>query len=463
MFDLKSFSDDRLVDWMKEFVSKLKSHSSSLGVSDSEVDSVDRDYMSMSKLVTEERRIQRADVDPQIKQEYTNYKDLVKNGPSDELKKKFPTVFTSTATKTAPGVIPRVFEFAERLNKRSDISHDMKEKLGIAGLNADSMKDAITDQGQFGEWFGNFVHGVKEHQTRLNVSDSELKSLESDYQASHHLVKSTETAQEEGASGSILNQLMGYKDLIVNGPSDGLKRAVPGILGMFAAPGILSRVTGTIDKLKGKPRFDELIGKDMGISGVERAREAVGAGAGARASTGARHGAGPGHERPVESGGGKWKWILPVLALLGIGLLMWGLSSRKPHQVAYQTPKMPKVTTPAVPGSGPSTKATKPKPSATTAAALAVSDMRFVPGAKGGTLAWTTNKPATGQIEYGKTPSYELGRAPKTLNTGDKYFVTKHNTGLQGLSPGTKYYVRAIAQDKAGKKAMSKPYSFTLP
>jgi hypothetical protein len=478
MFDLKSFSDDRLVDWMKEFVNKLKSHASALGISNSEVDSVDRDQTSMSRLVTEGKRLDRTDVDPQIRREYANYKELIKNGPSDELQTRFPSVFTSTATKAAPGVIPRVQEFVKNLQQKSSLSPSMAERLGIVGPSADSLKNAMDNQPRFTDWLGNLVRGVKEHQSQLGVNNSELKSLEDDYQTSQHLVRGMETARGQGASGGILNQLMGYKDMIVNGPSDGLKRVVPGILGMFVAPGIISRVMKFIDQLKGKPRFEELVGRPMGISeaaepAAERARETVGTGTRSRTSTEARYGAGPSprQERPRS---GLGRWLLPLLALLFIGgLIIWGLLSRRAPEVA-RTPTAPRTTVPAAPGAGPSERprqpaaeprqpATKPSQPAAVAAPLTISNMRFEPNVNGGALAWTTNRPATGQIEYGRTPSYELGRAPRTISMDAEHFVTNHNTGLQGLSPGTRYYVRATAQDKAGKRATSQPYSFTAP
>lgn len=435
MFDLQSLGDDRLKDWLQDFVYKLKSHAAALGLTNSEVDSVDRDSTSVSKLVTEEKELQRSDADPQIKQEFGKYKELVKNGPSDELKAKFPAVFTSTAMLAAPGVIERVRAFVVTLQQKPGFTHDIAEKLGLGDMSAEALK---ADQPAFTERLGDLVQGVKEHQGELDVSDSHLKSLESDYQASHHLVKSTEAAEQQGASGDLLEKLTSYKDMVVNGPSDRLKMAVPGILGMLAAPGILSRVTGLIDQLKGKPQFDELIGKDMGISeaaepAVERAREAVGAGAPHTPETGSR--------------GGSWKWFLPALA--AFGLLLWGLSTMKAPQTAYHKRSIPAVT-----GAGPAAK---------TAEAFAISDLRFAPDPKGAVLSWTTNVPATGQVEYGLTPSYELGVSPKTVSMDDKSMVSSHNFALQGLRSGTRYYVRAISKDKAGHQVMSKPYSFVAP
>ena len=62
------------------------------------------------------------------------------------------------------------------------------------------------------------------------------------------------------------------------------------------------------------------------------------------------------------------------------------------------------------------------------------------------TISWTTDEPATSQVEYGKTTSC-WSRTP--LN---KELVTSHSVTLAGLETGTTYYFRAKSKDAGGNE-----------
>lgn len=70
-------------------------------------------------------------------------------------------------------------------------------------------------------------------------------------------------------------------------------------------------------------------------------------------------------------------------------------------------------------------------------------------------ITWTTDEPATSQVEYGKTTSYG-NQTPL-----DSALVTSHSVDLSGLSPGTTYHYRVKSKDAAGNSAVSGDKTFT--
>ncbi|MCP4895848.1 MAG: hypothetical protein GY906_02645, partial [bacterium] len=71
------------------------------------------------------------------------------------------------------------------------------------------------------------------------------------------------------------------------------------------------------------------------------------------------------------------------------------------------------------------------------------------------TIAWTTDEPATTQLEYG--PSSALGR----FSLRDPTLTLNHEMLLDGLDPATTYYFRAHSQDYAGNESESSTHAFT--
>jgi len=72
------------------------------------------------------------------------------------------------------------------------------------------------------------------------------------------------------------------------------------------------------------------------------------------------------------------------------------------------------------------------------------------------TISWTTNEPATSQVEYGKTTAYGL----TTLL--DSELVTSHSVSLTGLDPGSTYHFIVKSEDLAGNNAISDDYTFII-
>jgi peroxiredoxin len=62
-------------------------------------------------------------------------------------------------------------------------------------------------------------------------------------------------------------------------------------------------------------------------------------------------------------------------------------------------------------------------------------------------ITWTTNEPATGQVQYGKTETY----GSSTLL--DTKLTTSHTVTLTGLDDGTTYNFQVISKDSSGNEA----------
>ena len=74
-----------------------------------------------------------------------------------------------------------------------------------------------------------------------------------------------------------------------------------------------------------------------------------------------------------------------------------------------------------------------------------ITNVQSAPGATSATITWTTNEPATTQVEYDtiNTPSHSLFKTDSTL-------TTSHSITLTGLSPSTVYYYRVWSVDAVG-------------
>jgi hypothetical protein len=70
------------------------------------------------------------------------------------------------------------------------------------------------------------------------------------------------------------------------------------------------------------------------------------------------------------------------------------------------------------------------------------------------TIVWTTNEPASSQVEYGVTSGYG---SSTTLTPA---LVTAHSQAMSGLQPSTLYYLRVTSRDAAGNVATSTGFSF---
>jgi hypothetical protein len=72
-------------------------------------------------------------------------------------------------------------------------------------------------------------------------------------------------------------------------------------------------------------------------------------------------------------------------------------------------------------------------------------------------VTWSTNEPATSQVEYGATTAYgQRSVANATL-------LTTHREPLSGLSPGTTYHLRVLSADAAGNRSSSSDLTVVIP
>ena len=70
-------------------------------------------------------------------------------------------------------------------------------------------------------------------------------------------------------------------------------------------------------------------------------------------------------------------------------------------------------------------------------------------------ITWTTDEPATSQVEYGKTESYG------NQTTLDPDLVTSHSVNLSGLTVNTLYHYRVKSKDASNNLAVSADKTFT--
>jgi phosphodiesterase/alkaline phosphatase D-like protein len=71
------------------------------------------------------------------------------------------------------------------------------------------------------------------------------------------------------------------------------------------------------------------------------------------------------------------------------------------------------------------------------------------------TVTWTTNEPATSQVQYGTSTSYG------TLTPRDASLVTNHSVQFSPPQRRVLYHYRVISTDAAGNTAVSPDFTFT--
>ena len=79
-------------------------------------------------------------------------------------------------------------------------------------------------------------------------------------------------------------------------------------------------------------------------------------------------------------------------------------------------------------------------------------------------IDWSTNEPASTQVEYGPTNAYGSLQpaAPADDPTGGQSLgIVTHSVVLTGLTPNTTYHYRVKSMDKAGNLAVSEDKTFT--
>ncbi len=84
-----------------------------------------------------------------------------------------------------------------------------------------------------------------------------------------------------------------------------------------------------------------------------------------------------------------------------------------------------------------------------------LSGFSATPSVSSATVAWSTDKVANSQVEYGLTTAYG------SLTTLDGSMVTAHSEAMTGLSAATLYHCRVRSTDASGNLAVSGDYTFT--
>lgn len=86
-----------------------------------------------------------------------------------------------------------------------------------------------------------------------------------------------------------------------------------------------------------------------------------------------------------------------------------------------------------------------------------ISDVNSSVGQMQCTITWTTDQPATSQVEYGETTAYGM--------TSPVYssMVTSHSVTLSGLSPSTTYHYVVHSRDSCDRDGVSTDQTFTTP
>jgi phosphodiesterase/alkaline phosphatase D-like protein len=79
-------------------------------------------------------------------------------------------------------------------------------------------------------------------------------------------------------------------------------------------------------------------------------------------------------------------------------------------------------------------------------------------------INWTTNEPASTQVQYGLTQNYDKAEPTQPLDDptgGTSLGVIDHAVVLKDLQPNTTYNYRVKSKDKAGNEAISDDKTFT--
>lgn len=443
MIDLNSLDDNSLAAWARNFCDKIKHYASTLGLSGDEVQNVESSSNTIQTIVGAANRARESGADPSTMRELLDFKQTILSGPAESLKASFPKVFTALATGAAVGVLPRLLGFIDKIKANPAVPKEVSDLLGADAATVDRIKGNDSDML---DWFGGLADKLKTHKSELGLQDSDVRCVENDYMVMDHLVKTTDEAAREVPNDPHLQELVKYKNLVMQGPSESLARQFPSIgpMALAAIPAVLPRLTSMIQGLMRGGNFTEAIGRELGITG--ETREPVGAAAG--------RGRAEEERRPQAPEPTKPSWLLQLLLLGLAGLLAYVLWPKAP-QVARAPSEIEKKlpSRPSDMGAGP--RAVLPQ--------LAISKVKVTPADNGAVVTWVTNRPSTGQMEYGETDALEMGISPRASLAQQHGLTRSHSMRLMGLERGNTYRIRIVSRDKDGNLALSRVYRIQVP
>ncbi len=118
------------------------------------------------------------------------------------------------------------------------------------------------------DWSKNFAVKIGEYASLFGISTVDEHHINEDAATTSTLVDTTNQAKETRTAPSLMDELVGYKNTILHGPGEQLRKAFPAVfagLGTRAAAGILPRVMGLVDKVKKNPGLTPAIAQSLGI------------------------------------------------------------------------------------------------------------------------------------------------------------------------------------------------------
>ena len=121
------------------------------------------------------------------------------------------------------------------------------------------------------------------------------------------------------------------------------------------------------------------------------------------------------------------------------GWTEWGEANRTDGDLQFYFNLMGTSTNPQVTSSGP-----------TISGASAASSLSAM-------IAWTTDQPSTGQVQYGTTTSYS------SVTPLNSTLLTSHSMTLTGLTGSTIYHYRILSTNASGTQTVSGDLTFTAP
>lgn len=117
-------------------------------------------------------------------------------------------------------------------------------------------------------WLGSFADKLKGSASKLGVKDTDVEAVEHDSKTFSTLVRAEDEVKSRNLGSEVTNDLKKYKDFARNGADDELRQKFPAAFEpiMAAVPaGIMPRLIGFLENLKGRSGYTPQIGSDIGM------------------------------------------------------------------------------------------------------------------------------------------------------------------------------------------------------